>query len=644
MAVKVRCPGCQKVLSAPDEARGKAIKCPSCQTRVPIPKGDGAAAAKPAAKPAKKPAAQADGESALASLDLRNAEDVDARICPKCGHDMTYQDEEESECPKCGYDAAAGGLGEKARKRQLKGPDPDKFYASLWKGNWKFVFKNQGIAWRTVLYVLIASMLTFLCAFLYLYIPMWPPRVFFALCTVVSAMMIPGWLWFMDEQIIVATLTKKDKLKRVNFDFFLCSALGIKWVAWHLVFASLVLLIPFLIGYAMTKFGGMPDFVMGICLGIGYLPVLAMLPIVMGHMVMPIQSPGWMVWKVFPAWLRTLKPTLLWMTLTLFLHLPVLGLLGAIAAISGPQINLIAVQMEENAATYRAKVAADNAPKAKQGAAVDPDPLAAREMHKVNYMPLILPFGLWVGACLFLGFPAVYSCRLNGQFVYYFREQLDLQALAKEYKYVARARPDEDEDKPPKTIQEVLIESAIVTAVCVVLGVVGGAIIGSLSQGGSLVSGMLIGLFYGPLLAVGIGHLMIMGEAFKENVGWGIACWFFGAPADAIFVATHWEEGRGGCLTQVFGALFFTMSIVLLIAGVLTFGALGLPGMGGGGGNFPEQFDAAPMEGEADPAADPGAAGAEPAGDAGAQPPAAALRAAPVPRVAQQGFGRTLAV
>ena len=44
MAVKVRCTGCQKVLNAPDQARGKAIKCPNCDTRITVPAGDDAGA------------------------------------------------------------------------------------------------------------------------------------------------------------------------------------------------------------------------------------------------------------------------------------------------------------------------------------------------------------------------------------------------------------------------------------------------------------------------------------------------------------------------------------------------------------------------------------------------------------------------
>src|SRR5690348_3791792 len=37
MPVKVRCSGCQKVLNAPERARGKAIKCPDCATVIKVP-------------------------------------------------------------------------------------------------------------------------------------------------------------------------------------------------------------------------------------------------------------------------------------------------------------------------------------------------------------------------------------------------------------------------------------------------------------------------------------------------------------------------------------------------------------------------------------------------------------------------------
>lgn len=569
MSVKVRCTGCDKVLTAPDSARGKAIKCPACETRVRVPE---ASAGK--SKPSRSKAEKADSEHALASLDLRNAEDHDARICVKCGYDMSHMEEEETECPKCGHDASVGGLGEKAQKRRLKGPDPDKFYSGLWKSNWKFVLKNQGLAWRSMAYLLIASALMFFCLFMYLYIPMWPPRLFFALCAFVSGMMIPGWLWFMDQEVIVATLQKKDKLKRINFDFFLCSALGVKFVCWNVVFAGPILLFPALIGLLLTMFGGMPSWVLPLMLALGYLPVLTMMPICMGHFVMPIQAPGWMFWKVTPAWLATFKPTVLWLLLTLGLAAPALACIGTAGAIYGSSIEMVARQMDENAAIGRAKRAAERASK-KDLEKVQKDPLVNVDYHKPDYMVLLVPGILWGVACLLIGFPAMYSSRVNGQFIYFFRDSLDLQALAKEYKYVAKVKPDEDEEAKPKTLQQVIVESLVLTTICGIIGIVAGMVMASLSNDGNMILGMIGGGYYGACFASLMGRFALLNVAFKEGVGWGLLVLFVPF-ADIYYVATHWEDGASGCLTQIFGSLLALFIIILAIAGIVSGAAIGL--------------------------------------------------------------------
>lgn len=567
MAVKVRCPGCDKVLTAPDAARGKSIKCPSCETKVKVPTAS--------SKPKKSASQPVDSEDAIAALDLRQAEDQDARICPKCGFDMTHQDEDETECPKCGFDAEMGGLGEKAQKRRLKGPDPDKFYAGLWKANWKFVFKNQGLAWRTMIYTLIASMLMFLCAFLYLYIPMWPPRVFFALCATVSGLMIPGWLWFMDQEIMVATLQKKDKLKRVNFDFFLSSALGIRFVAWHIVFALPVMLVPLLIGWIMTYFGGLPQYVLGIFAAVGYLPVFAMLPIATGHFVMPVQAPGWMFWKVVPAWFRTLKPTLIWLFLTLLLHAPVLGCLGTIAAVYGPQIDQVVARMEDNADTARFKRAKENAGKKDQAKFQD-DPRGNKEYHQIDYSVFIVPGILWGVGCIFLGFPAAYSCRVNGQFIYYFRESLDLQALAKEYKYVAKARPEDEEEEKPKTFSQILVEAIVINAICLTIGAVVGLLMAALGDGQtSVLAGLLTGALYGANFGSIIGRINLLNVSFREGIGWGLLVLLvpFG---DIIYTATHWEDAAPGCLIQAIALFLMIFLMILGIIGLFSLESFGI--------------------------------------------------------------------
>src|SRR5207245_2925023 len=82
MAVKVRCPTCEKVLNAPDAARGKAVKCPGCETRIKVPAGDSPAgeSGKSASRKssAKAPARKADDSESsafLSRLDLDKVAD-----------------------------------------------------------------------------------------------------------------------------------------------------------------------------------------------------------------------------------------------------------------------------------------------------------------------------------------------------------------------------------------------------------------------------------------------------------------------------------------------------------------------------------------------------------------------------------------
>lgn len=603
MAVKVRCSGCQKVLTVPDQARGKAVKCPNCDTKIAVPAGEAA--------PAKKKAKAAhDSEDALASVDLRHAEDRDARVCFKCGYDMSHLDEETTECPKCGTDIETGGLGEKARKRQLKGPDPDKFYEQLWSANWRFVFKNQLLAWRTILYVLIASLLMFGCGFLYLYIPQWPPRLFFALCTAVSALMIPGWLWFLDQEVVAHTLMRKEKLKRVNFDFFLCSALGIKYILWSILVATPVLLIPAVVGAVLVGAAGLPPWTPAVINGVvSVFLVYPMLGIAMGHMVMPVQAPGFMVWKLFPAMLRAYKPALLWSLLLLFTTLPAQACLATIGALYGPSINTIVRQMEENAAIRRAKDAHE-ALSPKERAKVKEDPRVSQEFTKVNYFPLIVPGVLWAAACLLLGFPAMYICRVNGQLIYYFRDSFGLIALAKEYKYVAKARKDEDEELKPKTLGQVALESVVVVLICVLIGGVIGMVGGAMTDMG-VGNGIANGVYWGAVVASVLARLTLLSAAFQEGTGWGLIVLLVPC-GDLFFIIKNWEAGRG--------PLFIT-----LMAGFVSGICGGLAGVGvvkinGIGISSPVVEQAAP---EMVPGAMPGQPGAMPGAMPGALPGAA---------------------
>ena len=56
MPIAIACPSCKVRLQAPDTAAGKRVKCPKCQTAIPVPGGEAPAAPRSAPAPAKAPA------------------------------------------------------------------------------------------------------------------------------------------------------------------------------------------------------------------------------------------------------------------------------------------------------------------------------------------------------------------------------------------------------------------------------------------------------------------------------------------------------------------------------------------------------------------------------------------------------------
>lgn len=448
-----------------------------------------------------------ESEDAIASLDLRRVEDTNARICSKCGFDMEELDEEETECPKCGFDIEEGGLGIKARKKQMKGPDPADFFPGLAKGAWKFVLKNQMLAWRTAVYALIPLLISLLCAFLYLYISAWPPRAFFALCFCVSFLVIPGWLWNLDTEVIKLTLEKKDKFKKLNFDFFLASSKGVLFVAWLVVGAGPLLILPIGLGYYLVNYSGQPEWVMAVCVGVGMIPVLWMLPVVMGHMTMPISLPGWMFWKVVQFWGRSISGASMWFLWLIISCLPLIGGAATIGAVWGNDIANLVQTMESNADINRRIAAAENAPKGKNAQPVNLE--AIGKPVDIDLKPLIGPVIVLAVMCLPLGFIGMFNMRTNGQFVFYFRERLELIDKAKEYKYVAKKKKSEDEEDEPPTLQKDLTDGLVVAIVFALVGGVGGLLYGSLTAAG-VPKGISFGVMLGSALGLGFALIRLI--------------------------------------------------------------------------------------------------------------------------------------
>jgi DNA-directed RNA polymerase subunit RPC12/RpoP len=570
MPVKVKCSTCDKVLSVPDAARGKAVKCPQCQTRIAVPAevdvvkpGPKATATKARAK---KPAKPLDSEAALATFDMRRAEDTEARICSKCGFDMKYQDEEDTECPQCGYDAEAGGMGVKARKKAMKGPDPADFYPGLFKQSWKFVGRNQKLAWRSVIYTLVCLVISMMCAFLYLWISMWPPRIFLALCFFISFLVIPGWMWFLDVEIIKLTLERKDKFKKLNFDFFLASAMGAAFVFWCAVVVVPLLSLPAALGYLLVNYGGMPQIVLPICIGLGVIPAVWMLPVVMSHMAMPVQFKGWLVWKVVPMWARNLKPLTIWLLFAVVTNIPIISGAAVIAAVYGQDIALMVRTMEDNADIARKKFAQIQNPNTKKKGQAAVVPVALADPKAVDFKPLIVPAVILVVMSVINGFTGMFNMRTNGQFTYYHKNSLEMVDKLKEYKYIAKEKRSEDDDEKPKTAVQQLIDAFVFMMVFDLVGLVGGMLYGSMTDAGPG-KGIFFGLCIGSGIALVAACINGAKAAFQENATWGMLVLLFYPVTAPIFAFKKWEE-RQTVFFQY--ALTSITCVVLVIAGFAT--------------------------------------------------------------------------
>ena len=574
MPVKVKCPSCEKVLSVPDAARGKAVKCPQCETRISVPRDDDSVdtgvkstrSASTKSKPKPKQAAKViDAEAALASFDMRRAEDTEARICSKCGFDMQYQDEEDTECPQCGFDSNAGGLGAKARKKAMKGPDPADFFPGLVKEAWKFVGRNQVLAWRTVMYTLVSLWIALGCAFLYFWISMWPPRLFLALCFTISFLVIPGWMWFLDTEVIKLTLERKDKFKKLNFDFFLASAMGVAFIVWCVVVLLPVMAIPAGIGYSLVNYSGMPSYVMAICLGLGAIPAVWMLPVVMSHMAMPVQYKGWMVWKVIPMCMRNIAPLSIWMLWFLITNIANIGGLVAIGAVYGPDIGSIVKIMESNADIRRQEFARIQNPNTKKKGQAAPVLEKLPDLQPVSFKPLIVPSIILSVMSIINGFTSLFNMRTNGQFTYYNKASLELVDRLKEYKYKAKEKVDEDEDEKPKTPVQHIVDSTVLVLVFCLLGFVGGMLYGSLTQEGTS-KGIVTGLLIGSGLACFAVFTNFVKEGFGDSPKWGILNFLFHPIAGLIFVSKNWEYRQSLFYQWLISTLVYFPILIAAIA------------------------------------------------------------------------------
>ncbi len=233
MPVKVRCE-CGAGLTVPDAARGKRVKCKKCGSPVAVPKG-------PRRKKAARPKADVHDDDFFNQLDLGGAEHDEHRICPKCAADVS---DEDIECPSCGINLETGVLSAKQKKKRKRGgPDPDLYYKAAWKDSWAFFKKNWKLGVRLGLFWSIFMSLFAGAAFLVGYCERVPLKVFWGGLATAFYLGSIGSFWQLWTEVVKATVDQKDGLKRFNFDFFACVALGIKAIVWPVALAFPLLLV-----------------------------------------------------------------------------------------------------------------------------------------------------------------------------------------------------------------------------------------------------------------------------------------------------------------------------------------------------------------------------------------------------------------
>jgi DNA-directed RNA polymerase subunit RPC12/RpoP len=326
MPVRVRCPQCEKVVNAPEAARGKAVKCPECEARIPVPASDDEVAAKPArpAKPAeksaekapekaeakpkagkadvKKPAAKKKGGDEddadfFGKLDLDRAEDRHAKVCPKCGAEV---DEDDVECAACGIDLVTGGLGKAAKKARMKGPDPADFYPTVWKDSARFVRENFPLVINTWIIMMALSFITWLsgaAGIFFILNDHKPSFWFFRIMAWLLTAGMAGWFLTVSVKSIQFALEKRDVLDRTPFDSFSSMAMGFSWVLWCVAAAAPFGIITIPIYFLVTDNDVLRY---GLIAGISLVGVVPLIPIVMAHRAMPVNAQMWaspLMWK-----------------------------------------------------------------------------------------------------------------------------------------------------------------------------------------------------------------------------------------------------------------------------------------------------------------------------------------------------------
>ncbi len=439
MAIKFRCSECRHGIKAPDKAAGKGIKCPQCGTRVRVPSGS----SPKKRAPKKRRAADEDSSEFLANLDMDRIVDADVQLCQKCAAEIP---EGETACPDCGFDPAElTTAGRRRKKMAAKGIDPSTFYERVWKEPFSYAFAHIGIIFKTGFILSFFFLMAALCGYFLIWVATTPPTAFWILVTTVSLMIPFGWLLTLHREVIQLTLERKDKIKKIRFDFALCGMNGIKFFAWVIVFG-----LPFWIVFGglgvLLDFSGIP---MGLPIGAGValLAILILTPQAMSHLAMPVEQSGWFVHKIFPSLRISFMPGVMWALLFIVVNIPVMGAAATVYFVGGQKFETFVAARKEEGKIHTAKVML----KVAEGSASETTKEeliekytddAALEPPEKDWNSIILPLSLGVVSCFLLGFSSLVVARANGLFTFHLKKALDLVGSVKEKKYVRQEKEE----------------------------------------------------------------------------------------------------------------------------------------------------------------------------------------------------------
>jgi hypothetical protein len=577
------------VINAPDRARGKAVKCPDCGTAVRVP----AAAAAPMAPAGKKAGARPPSSSQMiANLDLDGLEDTQSRICPKCGADVAQED---IECPECGVNLVTGTLSAKAQKeRDRKGPNPKEYYTEFFSDSFEFWKKNKNLSIGLARNCAVFAMLGACDVSIGIWCSRPLARIFWWFMATVNFLAPPGLAWNLHTTIIDATLRKKKKLPKYHFDKLLGTALGLKLILWFLDVAAplhIIAVVCLILRFPLVALG----------LEVAAVIFASLLfPLAMSHFAMPVTIRGWLLHKMSGPFFRTFPALAYWAMFLFLLMLVPVGCVVAGGVVWGNGVVDLFRDSTFNSNVLTKQEEIQNLPKT---AVIDPElrEWQGKKEVELNWNPFWIPSGLVVLAAGIFGATAVLLMRSNGLYTRCFLNDLDLETMEPEVKYVAKAaRIDEIEGKKGLTMQVLFAGLGLAG----VLAFAFGGAYGAMSS-----TNFLVGVGWGfvvlGVVATLVGLFWLMFEAYLDSMVWfgafslcitvtGSMFPFFGvlgfvlvfpicAILSIVYGAINWSNVKFPLIIELAGIFFyFPIGLVVMVIGGLQLLA------GAGGGEAPQ--------------------------------------------------------